>query len=254
MIRVKGLHFAYPRKPATLQRIDLRVAPGEVLVILGNNGAGKSTLLHCITGHLRPSAGAVEVNGVPVTEYRMADYARTAAFVPQRSEVSHTLVYDAILLGRKPFFHLGPTADDHDIVAAHIDRFDLDAIAFRYLDELSGGQQQKIAMVRALVGTPKVLILDEPTSSLDVRNQQEVLRMTRNAAAEEKIAIVAVLHDINQALRFADSIALLRDGVLLHRGSVSSITAGLLSDTYGTEIMLEAVRGVRVALPASEPG
>ncbi len=249
MISIDSLSFAYSRRATTLNGVSLTVAPGEVLVVLGNNGAGKSTLLHCLTGHLKPSGGRVHVAGRAIADYPLTDYAQLAAFVPQRGEVNHTLVYDAILLGRKPYFQLGPTETDHKIVSEHIKRFGLEPLAFRYLDELSGGQQQKIAVARALVGTPKVLILDEPTSSLDVRNQQEVLSMTRQVAADQGIAVVAVLHDINQALRFADTLALLRDGELIYLGSTESITGALLSETFGTQLALETVRGYRVSIP-----
>lgn len=248
MIELRGVSFAYPRRPPVLREVHLTVDPGEVLVVLGNNGAGKSTLLHCLTGHLTPSAGAAMVDGREVCAYRLGEYARVVSFVPQRAAVSHTIVHDAVLLGRKPFFQLGPSREDLAITERIIAQLGLTEIAFRYLDELSGGQQQKVAVARALAGTPRVLILDEPTSSLDVRNQNEVLGLVQRAAHEESIAVIAVLHNINEAFHVADRIALLKSGRVIDVASTAAITANDLSHTMDTRIELGHVAGRRVAV------
>lgn len=248
MIELRGVSFAYPRRPPVLREVCLTVDPGEVLVVLGNNGAGKSTLLHCLTGHLVPSAGAAVVDGREVRTYRLGEYARVVSFVPQRADVSHKIVHDAVLLGRKPFFQLGPSREDLAITERIIAQLGLAGIAFRYLDELSGGQQQKVAVARALAGTPRVLILDEPTSSLDIRNQNEVLGLVRRAALQEGIAVIAVLHNVNEAFHVADRIALLKSGQVIDIAPTAAVTAENLSYTMGTRIELGHVAGRRVAV------
>lgn len=247
MIHAQGLSFSYPYRTPTLTDVSLHIPAGKMCAILGNNGAGKSTLLHCLLGTLQPETGTVEVCEREITSYGTNEFAQTVAYVPQRSETSPTMVYDAILLGRMPHFMLGPRAEDHAVVEQIIASLGLNDIAFRYLNELSGGQQQKVAIARALATQPKALILDEPTSSLDVKNQAEVLALIRRAATEYNMSVALVMHDLTQALNHADSLCLLQDGrsTYLEPNSTRSDTASLsatLTETFGIPIEVTQVR------------
>ncbi|QTH59299.1 ABC transporter ATP-binding protein [Corynebacterium hindlerae] len=253
MIRATGLSFSYPHRSPTLTDVSLHVPAGKVCAILGNNGAGKSTLLHCLLGTLGAKTGTVEVCEREITSYSTNEFAQTVAYVPQRSETSPTMVYDAILLGRMPHFLLGPRAEDHAVVEQTIASLGLDDIAFRYLNELSGGQQQKVAIARALATQPKVLILDEPTSSLDVKNQAEVLALVRKAAHMHNMSVVMVVHDLTQALNHADTLCLLHQGrstfiTADHAHGHSDELANILTETFGIPIEVTQVRGRYVAV------
>ena len=167
----------------------------------------------------------------------------------QQQRIPHLSVYDQVLLGRRP--HVGWTLSDRDraAVAETIDRLGLEPFSARFLDELSGGERQKVYIARALAQEPEVLLLDEPTSALDPKNQLEVLDIVRSITRQGALATVLVIHDINLALRFCDRFLLVRDGAVVAWGGRDVVTSETLSATYDVSFRIEAVAGVPVAVP-----
>ena len=186
MMEVKNLSFRYRGAgKRILDRISFRAEKGSCLAVLGNNGAGKSTLLKCMSRICRAGEGSVLVDGEDILRISGKEMARKIAYVPQSSQASHTMVFDEVLLGRKPYIKWDITKEDQRLVMEILEQLELTGFASRYLDELSGGERQKVVLARALAQQPEFLLLDEPTSSLDPRNQQEMLRTVRNLAEEQ---------------------------------------------------------------------
>ncbi|RNL46858.1 ABC transporter ATP-binding protein [Paraeggerthella hongkongensis] len=250
VLSAEAVAYAYPAAEEPVFRgIDVQATAGSMLAILGNNGAGKSTLLNVLAGIVRPSEGSVRVDGRDVASLSRRDVARRIALVAQQQRIPHLSVYDQVLLGRRPHVSWSLSDRDRRVVSTMIERLGLERFAARYLDELSGGERQKVFIARALAQEPKVLLLDEPTSALDPKNQLEVLRIVRDVTVSEGIASVLVIHDINLALRFCDRFLLVRDGCVVAYGGREAVTDEALSATYDVGFKVDAVGDVPVAVP-----
>lgn len=249
MMSVEHLDFAYPCGRQILKDVSFSAESGECLAVLGNNGAGKSTLLKCFCHMLKPQRGRVLVDGVDLLTLSLGELSRQMAFMAQGAQGARLTVYDTLLLGRRPYMTWGVSQPDRDIVDEMLERMGLEDMALRYLDQLSGGEQQKILLARALVQEPKVLLLDEPTSNLDLRNQYEVLGLVRRACRERGITAVLVIHDLNLALRFCDRFLFLRDETVFAAGSADVVTPENIFAVYGIRAEVAAVNGTMVVVP-----
>ena len=253
MMRVENLHFSYPCGRQILRDVSFQAEKGSFLAILGNNGAGKSTLLKCFDQILRPQQGSVTVDGTELLTLSLGDLARQVAFVAQGAAGAQLTVYDTLLLGRKPYIKWGVSQEDRRIVNDTLRHMGLEELAMRYLHQLSGGEQQKGLLARALVQQPKLLLLDEPTSNLDLRNQYEVLDLVRRVCREQGITAVLVIHDLNLALRFCDRFVMLHNGTVFAAGDASVVTPEALRAVYGVEALVTRTAGEPVVVVRSAP-
>ena len=235
MLRVDHLAFSYGRR-SILTDISFEVHPGEIAAVLGQNGSGKSTLLRCINRILRPQHGSVQLDNHSLVSMTAEHIASQIAYVPQRVETAALSVFDAVLLGRKPYFTWFPGANDYAVVEAMLQRLELDAMVNSTMDRLSGGEAQKVALARALVQEPKLLLLDEPTSALDMKNQVELLTLLRETVRERNIMALFSIHDLNLAIRHADRFLLLREGRLLGDMRHVSLTSDIIEQVYGLAV------------------
>lgn len=251
ILDVLGVTFAYNSAPV-LRDVRFTVEPGEVLAVLGPNGVGKTTLLKCINAIQRPQDGVVLVEGNDVLRLTPAQVARAVGYVPQRSETPRMTVFDAVLLGRKPHIRWRASEADLRLVESALRRLRLKHLELRHLDQLSGGELQKVAIARALVQEPRLLLFDEPTSALDLRNQVEILAMIRQAALEHGMAVVMTMHDLNTALRFAHKLVFLRDGQVFACGRPAGIEAATIQEVYGLPVTVHHIDGRPLVLPAGE--
>ena len=247
MISVENISFSYGQK-RILEDITFSAGSGEIVGILGNNGAGKSTLITCINRIREPSSGEVLINGQALSGMKGRDIARLIAYVSQRSEAEALSVFDCILLGRKPYIRWNIAEKDIDACRAVIHKLGLEHLQLRNMDELSGGEQQKVMIARALVQEPSVLLLDEPTSSLDPRNQIETMSLIRKAAKEDGITVLIVLHDLNLALRFCDRLFFMKDGTGFRCCSSDEVDSATISGAYGIDSEIVTVGGRRFVL------
>lgn len=250
MMTVQNLSFSYPCGRQILRDISFSARDGEFVAILGNNGAGKSTLLKCLDRLLKPQSGSVTVDGAELLTLPAEELARRVAFVAQSGGGAQLTVYDLLLLGRKPYLKWGVSREDRELVDKTLRRLGLEELALRYLDQLSGGEQQKVLIARALVQQPKLLLLDEPTSSLDLRNQYEVMNLVRRVCREQGITAVAVIHDLNLALRFCDRFLFFHENTIFAAGDVSVVNPENILAVYGMEVLVTEIAGGLTVIPS----
>ena len=248
MLNVENLSFHYRSGPEILRQISFSLEEGQFLAILGNHGAGKSTMLKCFNQILRVKGGHVWMDGEDLLTMTHREVARRVAFVSQTIPSTQMTVHDVVMLGRRPYMQWGFTEEDHRIVHQAMDRLNLSAMRGRFLNELSGGERQKVMLARALAQQPKVLLLDEPTSSLDIQNQYQVLDIVRDICRTSSITAVMVIHDLNLALRFCDRFLLLKDGRVYRSGDSSILDRQALRDVYGVDAHVVTVEGKSVVL------
>ena len=248
ILSVKDLAFAYNGTPI-LKKIDFNVKPGHLLAILGPNGAGKTTLLKCINGIHCPAAGTIQVEDRSILKLSPEKIALSIGYVAQRSETSRLTVFDAVLMGRKPYIKWHVGGNDLTIVEEVLVQLDLSRLSLRYLDELSGGELQKVAIARALVQEPRLLLLDEPTSALDLKNQINILSLIREIVDSRQIAAVMTMHDLNSALHYADRYCFLRDGLVHAECDRSTISSDIIEDVYGLPVSIHHINNVPVIIP-----
>ena len=249
MLSVNGISFAYNCK-SVLNGVRFDVAGGELCSILGNNGAGKSTLLKCIWRDLQPREGSVLIEGEDASHMKRMELARRMGYVAQKESGNARLtVFDAVLMGRRPHINWGVGEKDLEVVRGVVEALELEDLSLRYLDELSGGELQKVVIARALAQEPGVMLLDEPTSNLDLRNQLEVMETVRRAVTERGIAALMAIHDVNLALRFSHKFMLLRGGVIFACGGAEVITSGNIQEVYGVKVEVETLGERKIIIP-----
>lgn len=219
--------------------VDLQVLPGELVGLVGPNGAGKSTLVRLLAGLLRPSRGNVFLEGRPVDRISRRERSRIIGYVPQDTRIDFPLsVEQVVLLGRHAHRSglVVDSARDYALAAAALERVGLLHLRDRAVSSLSGGERQLVMLARAICGEPRLLLLDEPVSALDLRHQLHALAITRDVIAEGAGGI-AVLHDLNLAARFCDRILVMQAGQVQADGEPSAVLAPpLLRDAYGVGV------------------
>lgn len=249
-LRIDDLHFAYGRR-AILHGVSLSARRGELLGLLGPNGSGKSTLIKSIArinrprGSLRWEAEDDTAPPVELTGLSRRALARLVAYVPQNINVSFDLdVREAVVLGRTPHFGSRPSAEDWRHVDRAIELLGLGDLVDRSVAELSGGQAQRVLIARAVAQEPGILLLDEPTSALDIRYQLQTLALARSIARSRGVSAIIAIHDLNQAARFCDRVALLHGGRLLAFGTPrETLTPDLIHEVYGIEAEVSEYQG-----------
>lgn len=242
-MEVKNLRYHYKGCPEVLKDVSFRTEPGKFLAVLGNNGAGKSTLLKCFNHILKPDSGQVILDGQNLLKQPGREVAKQVAFVSQSVSSTQMTVHDVVMLGRRPYMKWGFTEEDHVIVHDAMHRLDVEDMRGRFLNQLSGGEKQKVMLARALAQQPKVLLLDEPTSALDIQNQYQVLKMVREICHKDHMIAVVVIHDLNLALRFCDQFLLLKDGRVYRQGDRSVLDRDALKEVYGVDGKVVEIEG-----------
>jgi len=239
MLRLSNISVSYGKR-RVLDGVTMDVKSGEVVALVGPNGAGKSTLIRAVSGVVPMQSGEALVNGEALHKVSTMERARYVAVVPQaRSLPPAFTVYEAVLLGRTA--HLGwlgraGESDRHRVQHA-LDQTQLLPLAERYVGELSGGEQQRVLLARALAQDTPVLLLDEPTTHLDLQHRESLIRMIRELALNKNLAILMVLHDLNLAGLYAQRVALLVAGRLEAVGSAAEVlTERRLSQVYGMPV------------------
>ena len=250
MLTVNELKFMY-RNKNVLREIGFSIEQGKVVAVLGPNGVGKTTLLKCLNRILKPGGGSVLLDDENLLDLSTMDIARRVGYVPQRVETGRLTAFDAVLLGRRPHIGWDVTPRDLAIVDAIFTKLGMESQRLCYIDEMSGGELQKVAIARALVQEPKVLLLDEPTSNLDLKNQVEILTTIRDIVRDHHIAAIMTMHDLNQALRFADTFIFIKNGKVHVHGTNDIVTPVIIEEVYGLPVMIGEFGGIRCVIPGT---
>lgn len=244
-VTLTGISVSYDGDPV-VHELDLRVASGEWLSLIGPNGAGKTTVLRAIA-RLVAFAGEIRIGPEAVTELGARELARRVAMLPQEPQMPFGMsVAQYVLLGRSP--HLGylgkESARDRHIVAEILRRLSLEGMASRPLDHLSGGERQRAAIARALAQQAPVLLIDEPTTSLDIGRQQAVLELIDQLRVEQGLTVIAAMHELTLAGQYADRLALLVEGRLVATGPPNEIlTEPAISEHYRAQVRVLEMNG-----------
>ncbi len=237
-LQANAVGFSYrTTSPDVLKNVNAELHAGELLCILGPNGCGKTTLLKLLLGELDPDSGTIELDGAPLNKIPLADRAKQIAYVPQGAPQGLARsVFDVVLTGRLPYTGMmGLTSsEDIDIASAALEQVGLTELSWRNFDTLSGGEAQRVMIARALAQQPSILLLDEPTASLDIRHQYQIFSLLRELCETQNIAIAAVAHDIHLAARFAHRASLMANSAVHIAGPASEVlTPKTLYAVYG---------------------
>lgn len=244
MLEIKNLSFRYSRHaPMVLDGADLTLPDGEIGVLLGKNGAGKSTLFQIVLGILKPAGGTVRFDGTDLLACSRRARAQRIAYVPQGIAFGALSVYDTVLTGRIARFGFAPGKEDRAATERILEDMQLSALAARGVDTLSGGERQKVAIARALVQEPGMLIFDEPTANLDLQNEQLILAEARKASRERGVGILTSLHDLDQALTFGDRFFFLKDGRIRYAGGREIVNAETVREIFGANVRVVEIDG-----------
>lgn len=248
ILDVNGIQFSY-NGCRILDNICFQVKKGEILAILGPNGVGKTTLLRCMNAILKPSAGVVLVENQNVLEMDAIAIARRIGYVSQHQTAGRVTAFDAILMGRRPHIHYRASKKDLRMVDGALKSLHLEQLAMRYIDQMSGGELQKVAVGRALVQEPSLLLLDEPTSSLDLKNQVEILKLIRRVVREHPVCAIMTMHDLSTALRFVDKCLFLKNGGIHAAIPAQHVNAEIIREVYDIAVEIHHHNGCPVVIP-----
>jgi len=248
ILQVCDLSFRYTSRPL-LEHTSFGLREGEILAILGPNGAGKTTLLKCINRILTPRGGSISIDGQDSRQMSRNSLARRVGWVPQHGEPSRITVYDMVLLGRKPHFRFSPGLVDHQHALAAIELLGLGPLALRFADELSGGEFQLAQIAQAVAQEPRVVLFDEPTSSLDISNQHHLMAKIRSLVHGSRRAAILTMHDINLALRYADSFLLMKQGRIHAAGGREIVEPEAIRAVYDLDTLLVQAGGHPLVVP-----
>jgi iron complex transport system ATP-binding protein len=241
ILDIQNLDCSYGDQ-TVVKDLCLAAQPGEVLILIGPNGAGKSTIMRSMARLMHPSHGKIFLSDQDLWSLSSQESARQIAFAPQTiNEGWPATVEQMVALGRAPHrgWLLPLNAQDRLVVAKALKQVEIYHLKDRIVTELSGGEQQRVILARVLAQEPRILILDEPTSHLDLKHQVNILGLVRRLARQEKLTIIISLHDLNLAALYADRLALLNEGTLLAIGTPQEVlTSELLTRTYGVPIVV----------------
>jgi iron complex transport system ATP-binding protein len=251
-LQIKNLSFAYEPANPVLKGITMEASPGEITALIGPNAVGKSTLLRCIVGLLKPQ-GMIKLDGKEISSFKNDDVSKLLSYLPQELS-SHAIltVFEAVLIGRLKTLSWQVSDDDLNIVLEELRDLGIEELASRFLNELSGGQKQMVSIAQALVSLPKILLLDEPTSNLDLRHELEILELIIAVTREKGITTVIAIHNLSLAARYANKLIVLKEGTMYASGRPELVlTPEMVREVYGVNAKVITEEGISQVIPIS---
>lgn len=247
MLKIENLHFNYGGSSRDVLRgANLELSEGQVGILLGKNGSGKTTLFKSLLGIVKPKKGSITFRGENLLKLNRLQRARRIAYVPQDIQFGDLSVFDSVLMGRISYFGIRAGKEDLEAVEQLLKDMGLMELAHRNVTELSGGERQKIAIARAMAQEPQLMVFDEPTGNLDIQSEQLIIREAKKLAQQKNIAILASLHDLNQALALGDTFFFLKDGVVKYAGGKEIFTPEVIKDIFDADVELLKMDGKTV--------
>jgi iron complex transport system ATP-binding protein len=249
-LSIKNLNFGY-HNTRILKDFFMDVSDGQIVSIVGPNGSGKSTLIKCIDSILQPSSGDVTVDRDNIGKMNRVDIAKKIAYVPQGSLRGFpNTVFDVVLMGRRPYLSWRGDKRDEEKVWEVLRLLGIEELAMNYFTELSGGQQQKVLIARALAQETGLILLDEPTSNLDVWHQIDVMEILRSLVRKQRLTAIIAIHDLNMAARFSDKIMMMKKGKIIASGPPNDVMTGQnLEAVYGIKANIRFTEDIPFIIP-----
>lgn len=248
MLNVDAIEFSYGESKV-IDGLSFQAGDDEVISILGPNGVGKTTLLKCLCNFQIPQKGSITIDGKDVSDLSSRELAKNIGYVPQRASSNRSTVFDSALIGRRPYIEISATKKDLDITWSVLEALGLDGLYLRYVDEISGGELQKVQIARAMVQEPRILILDEPTNNLDIANQHVTMHTIIDAVRSKGMCTIMTMHDINLAVHYSDRLMFMKDGKIKAYGGPEIISEELIFDVYGIRSDVIMHKGVPFVIP-----
>jgi len=254
-ISIENVSFSYGLSEENLlNEINLNIEKGKFIGILGPNGCGKSTLLKVILKYLHPRQGIIKIDNKELKEYSQSELAKILSFVPQKSALTMPLtVEDVVYMGRVPYIKnrwIGFDREDREKVEKIMQMLKIDQFKNRVIYSLSGGEFQRVLLARALVQNTNIMLLDEPTSALDMNYALEIMKLTSYFVKNENLTAVMVLHDLNLASMYCDSIILLKEGKIAYEGTPKELfKPEILEEIYGFNCEVIENKGFSYVIP-----
>ncbi|EAD5711653.1 TPA: ABC transporter ATP-binding protein [Listeria innocua] len=248
-MEVRDVSFSYNGTDAILKNVSFTIQKNKINTIVGPNGSGKSTLLEILARLLSPNSGEVLLEGKSIFEWKAKEFAQNVAIVHQNNILpSELTVKELLYFGRLPYKNWRMTRTKADDVAVEkaLKQTELSEKAEKFVDSLSGGERQRVFIATALAQDTPILLLDEPTTFLDMYFQLEILELVKRLNQEGNLTIVMILHDLNQALTYSDQLVVMKNGEVLAKGNPETLlTTELIAETYGVvaEVLCDAKTG-----------
>jgi iron complex transport system ATP-binding protein len=236
-LKVDNLTAGYGKREV-LKDVSLEAPEGKMVFLLGPNGAGKSTLLKCVAGIIKPKSGRILLGDRDLREVSFKEISKLVGYVPQSMRPAFsTSVFEAVLTSRLPHFNWGPSKTDLEKTEEVLNVLGLEQLAFRSVNELSGGEWQKVLLAMALVKEPALLLLDEPTSNLDLKHQVEVMKILSKLVKGNGLSALITTHDINLASKYADVVTLMKGGQIYAVGKPNHVLSEeVIQEVYGVKV------------------
>ncbi|EAF5658910.1 ABC transporter ATP-binding protein [Listeria innocua] len=248
-MEVRDVSFSYNGTDAILKNVSFTIHKNKINTIVGPNGSGKSTLLEILARLLSPNSGEILLEGKSIFEWKAKEFAQNVAIVHQNNILpSELTVKELLYFGRLPYknWRMTRTKADDLAVEKALKQTELSEKAEKFVDSLSGGERQRVFIATALAQDTPILLLDEPTTFLDMYFQLEILELVKRLNQEENLTIVMILHDLNQALTYSDQLVVMKNGEVVAKGNPETLlTAELIAETYGVvaEVLCDAKTG-----------
>ena len=249
-LQIENLKFAYNPANPVLKGITMEASPGEITALIGPNAAGKSTLLKCIAGVVRPQ-GIIKLDGKEISSLKKDDVSKRVSYLPQElSSRAILTVFEAVLIGRLKTLSWRVSDNDLDTVLRVLEDLGIEDLAPRFLNELSGGQKRMVSIAQTLVSEPKILLLDEPISNLDLRHELEILELITDITREKNITTVIAIHALSLAARYADKLVVMKEGMVYASGRLELVlTPEMVREVYGVNIKVITDEGISQVIP-----
>ncbi len=243
-LEIKDLSFSYgKKKEKVLDNISFSLEKGEIGILLGRNGIGKSTLLKLIANLIKPTSGVILVENEDIFSLSRNSLAKKISYLPQQIDIPSRLVKDEVMLGRLPNSFFFNSKKDEEIVKTCLKEVDIEKLSYKYTNELSGGERQKVAIARSLASQANLLLMDEPTASLDIKSSFELIEIIKNLSRNKKITFLIAMHDISIASSFGDKFFLLGEKNIHIAGDKTILSKENINNIFGTSIEIKNIDG-----------
>jgi len=248
-LEVKNLCFSYNKGKKILNNVSFSANKGEFIALLGVNGAGKSTLLKCLCGILKPSSGQIKFNSQPLNTMPLKEIAKNVSYFSQKPIYNDLIVFESILLARKPHINSSFSKKDYTIVQDIIKKLNLDHLALKKFNELSGGEAQKVRVAQLLAQETKLLLIDEPLNNLDLKNQIDAISLIKDLVEKTNLMAIMAIHDVNIALNYAHRLIFLKNGKVLDFCKNTEANTHIIEETYDIEFDFVISNNKKICIP-----